>query len=480
METLDHAVPAATADYMPDAAITAAIEAFFLAKKGVAADLIDVITSDGIVELTGFTDSLLSRQRAEDIALAIRGVRAVVNELRIRTPDVADEELQADVTRALTDDPATAGYNVRCTVAEGRATPVGTVQSWAEKQLVLRVLQGVRGVRSIDPDQLVLRTGENQNSDEEMAIQIRELLDWDIRVNSALVEVRVENRVVHLAGTVGTAAERARVEALAYQAGAARVEARALFSAYWALNSALRRQKFAPRADEAIAQAVLDAFRYDPRVCSTEPRVRVHDGVVTLSGAVSNLRARQEAEHDARHVVGVREVHNWLKVRPARPRPDADVRLSIEQALTRDPYVGHFAFAVSVFNGQAYLAGRVSNQFEQEQAGAVASAVRGVTAVANWVSVARAGAPGRLPAYYRSAVPALLAGPRTDHALAEHIREHYYWSSLYCQPIEVAVKKFRATLTGTVDTADDRRRAACDAYEAGARDVNNHLMVRES
>ena len=479
MQTIDLAAPTTDAEHLADADITAAVEAFFLTKKGVAADLVDVITNEGIVELRGFTDSLLARQRAEDIALAVRGVRAVVNELAIRTPDVPDGELQADVLRALADDPATADYNVRCTVADGMVTPAGTVQSWAEKQLVLRVLQGVRGVRGIETAHLVLRAGRIQNSDEEMATQIQELLDWDIRVNSALVEVRVENRVVHLAGTVGTAAERARVEALAYQAGAARVDAHDLFVAYWALNSALRRQKFAPRADEAIAKAVFDAFRYDPRVLSTEPTVSVRAGVVTLSGAVSNLRAKQEAGHDARHVVGVSEVHNLLKVRPARPRPDADVRLSIVQALTRDPYVGHFAFAVSVFNGKAYLAGRVGNHFEQEQAGAVASAVSGVAAVANWVSVARASAPGRVPAYYRSAVPALLAGPRTDHALAEDIREHYYWSSLYSQPIEVAVKKFRATLTGTVDTADDRRRAACDAYEAGARDVNNHLTVRE-
>lgn len=479
METLDHAAPTAETERMADSDITAAIEAFFLTKKGVSADLVNVITNEGIVELTGFTDSLLSRQRAEEIALAVRGVRAVVNELAIRTPDVPDAELHARVMRALADDPATADYNLRCTVADGLVTPAGKVQSWAEKQLVLRVLQGVRGVRTIATDLLTLRAGKIRNSDKEMATQIRELLEWDIRVNSALVEVRVEGRAAYVSGTVGTAAERARVEAVAYQAGAARVDARDLFVGYWALNSALRRHKFAPRSDEAIAKAVFDAFRYDPRVLSTEPTVNVHAGVVTLTGAVSNLRAKQEAEHDARHVVGVSEVHNLLKVRPARALSDADVRLNIVQALARDPYVGHFSFSVSVFNGKAYLAGRVGDHFEQEQAGAVASAVNGVAAVANWVSVARAGAPGRVPPYYRSAVPAPLVGSHTDHGLAERVREHYYWSTLYNQGVEVAVKKLRVTLSGTVDTEDDRRWAAREAYEAGARDVNNHLTVRE-
>ena len=94
------------------------------------------------------------------------------------------------------------------------------------------------------------------NSDAEITTQIRELLDWDIRVNSALVEVRTNEQVVHLSGTVGTATEEEHIIAMAHQTGATRVDARDLFVAYWALNSALRREKFAPRADEAISNAV--------------------------------------------------------------------------------------------------------------------------------------------------------------------------------------------------------------------------------
>ena len=39
------------------------------------------------------------------------------------------------------------------------------------------------------------------------------------------------------------------------------------------------------------------------------------------------------------------------------------------------------------------------------------------------------------------------------------------------------VEKGRATLTGTVDTWLDRKNAAQVAHEAGAREVNNHLLV---
>ena len=52
---------------MSDADITAAVELFFLTKKGVPAHLIDVTTHEGLLVLTGITDSLLARERAEEI-----------------------------------------------------------------------------------------------------------------------------------------------------------------------------------------------------------------------------------------------------------------------------------------------------------------------------------------------------------------------------------------------------------------------------
>jgi osmotically-inducible protein OsmY len=460
-----------TIEHVADADITAAVELFFLTKKGVPAHLIDVTTHEGIVLLTGITDNLLSRERAEEIALNLRGVRGVVNEILVSTPDVPDDELQRLAASALATDPATTDYQVQAAAADGVITLSGTVQTWAEKELVLRVVRGVRGVRRLVFDELLVRWGEIQNSDEEISTQIRELLAWDIRVNSTLVEVRTNDRVVHLSGTVGTAAEKAHVEATAYQAGATRVDARDLFVAYWALGHELRRDKLTTRPDADIAQAVRDAFRYDPRVLSYQPLVAVYKGVVTLSGAVSNLRAKQEAEHDARHIVGVWDVHNLLKVRTKRFIPDLHIGQTIREALARDPYVGLCEFSVYVRNGKAQLYGQVSSHFEQAQAGTVASGVNGVAEVENWVSVP---ASPNFDGYQTTARPR----PNPDFALAERIRNRYFWSaSLHNQVIEVLVEKGRATLTGTVDTWLDRDTAGYDAYDAGARFVDNDLLI---
>ena len=480
MQTLDILTLPTAEQHVLDEDITAAVELFFLTKKGVPSHLMDVATNNGIVELTGFTDNLLARARAEEIALAVRGVRGVVNELVIRTPYVPDTDLQRDVTRALADDPATSEYNnVCCTVADGVATLEGTVQSWAEKELVLRVLQGVRGVHQIAADELKVHLGRLFNSDEEITTQIKQRLSWDIRVNSALVHVHTTNHVVHLAGKVGTAEEKFRAVAIAYQTGAHRVEAHDLDVAYWALIPELRHDKFAYKSDGDIADAVRDTFRYDPRVLSSEALVSVREGVVTLSGTVSNLQAKRAAEQDARNVVGVWDVHTTLKVRTERDSPDAGIRQTILDALVRNPYVSHIEFRVTVQNGKATLYGHVNNHFEQEQAGEVAAGINGVLEIENRVDVAAPSAPTGLLSFYSGAGasdPA--ASPKPDFALTERIRARYHWSvGLHGRGVQVEVENGRATLTGTVDTWHDRKQAALDAYEVGARDVNNHLRV---
>ena len=63
-------------------------------------------------------------------------------------------------------------------------------------------------------------------------------------------------------------------------------------------------------------------------------------------------------------------------------------------------------------------------------------------------------------------------------ALTERIRQRFFWStSPHNQDVEVPVGQERATLISTVDTWLDREQAVLDAYEAGARDVDNDLLV---
>ncbi|MFC6222790.1 BON domain-containing protein [Hymenobacter artigasi] len=178
--------------------------------------------------------------------------------------------------------------------------------------------------------------------------------------------------------------------------------------------------------DAAIVAAVRAMLHFNPRVRSAETLVQVLDGVVTLAGTVRNLCIRQGAEQDARHVMGVANVHNLLKVRPAQLVPDEEIRQTVVAALGRDPYVGHLPFGVQVHGGQALLTGRVDTHFELERAGDVAAGANGVVGVHNQLAVAGA-----------AAGLASASAPRNP----------------------------------------DRNLVAQEAHEAGAHEVNNHLLV---
>lgn len=460
-----------TEEHLADADITAAIELLFMLKKGVTSHLVEVTTHEGIVVLSGFTDNLLARERVAEAAKAVRGVRRVVNELLIRTPDVPNAELQRRVVRALQNDPAVRRYRVRSYANDGEVTLEGTVHTWAEELLVLRALRGVPGVRHVH-NRLVVHGGPAMAADEDIAAHIQNCLAWDLRVKSPLVCIEADHGAVRLTGTVGTAAEYDHVLATAHRAGATSVDAAQLQVAPWALDKVLRHQRYAPKADEDVAQAVRDALRYDPRCQPDTPTVQVEDGTVTLTGAVGNLRARRAAGQDARNVLGVRDVHNLLQVHPSKPVDDDVIQQQVKAALAADAYLAGHDLLVGVEHGRVQVGGSVDSHFDQQRAAEVASGITGVVALENHVGVAQALAqPGD-----EEDDPTDLEGPATDLALEQRIRRHFYWSALlHDQEIEVRVDNGRATLTGTVDTWLERQRAAADARDCGARDVNNHL-----
>ena len=381
MQTASFLLVAAAAADLIDQNITAAVETLFAAKKGLATQLITVATHQGMVALTGFTPDLQTQEMAREMVLDVRGVHGVRSQLAVLPAGISDMELQHDLVSALAYDPATTDYQLNLTVSQGVATLRGTVQSWAEKQLVLQVVKGVRGVQQYVADDLVIAWGRAHNSDQEITTEIWKHLAWDIRVNSTLVEATTHRQVVHLEGSVHTAAEKERLVAIAYHAGARRVDARDLLVAGVALGWGNRFGKYALKTDEAIASAVRNMFRLNPRLRAVQPTVYVREGVVTLAGPVSNLRAKLDAKADAQNVVGVARVHDFLKVCPDRPVSDQDVAHAVTAALARSTYVGHLGLRVTVADGAVRLTGRVDTAFEKQQARKVAAAVNGVVAV---------------------------------------------------------------------------------------------------
>jgi len=69
---------------LDDAAITAKIKAAFIAESSISSLDINVETNNGVVTLSGSTDSLASSKKAEEIAGVISEVKQVNNQLLIK------------------------------------------------------------------------------------------------------------------------------------------------------------------------------------------------------------------------------------------------------------------------------------------------------------------------------------------------------------------------------------------------------------
>ena len=84
-----------------DEAITNRIDQELFYQADVPANSIDVITSQKIVTLSGTVDDLLSRERAEKVAMAVKGVQAVINRIEVQPPTRVDASITADIKEAL-------------------------------------------------------------------------------------------------------------------------------------------------------------------------------------------------------------------------------------------------------------------------------------------------------------------------------------------------------------------------------------------
>ncbi len=449
-----------------DLDITLAIDTQLRNDESVPSHMIDMITKDGIVKMTGSVDNLLARQRAAKVAETVKGVRAVVNEIEVRPTVRTDEQIRVDIEQALQDDPATDIYKLSVTVQNGVVSLNGRLGSWHEEELCVQVAKGVKGVRQVIPNFNVLM--KLVRSDSKIAAEIERRLSWDVWVDEAMIEVKVIKGDVFLSGIAVSLAEKTRAYRDSWIAGVRSVNNDDLLIDWSKRNEMRRQQEYSLKSDEGIRNAIKDAFSYDPRVSPFNLNFSVNIGEVTLTGCVSNLKAKRAAEQDAKNTVGVWRVKNHLKVRPSigpntniMPAVDTEIARRVRTALLWNSIIHQHTITVSVSNGMARLGGSVDSKFEKSLAEDITSRVKGVVEVANYISVGR------------------VWKEKDDREIRKDIEYELRWSSfLDEEDISISVNDGIVILSGVVNSLRDRRLATENAYEGGAKHVLNKLKVR--
>lgn len=470
---------------LSDRAVTDQVERLILLDQTVPLNPLDLQTESGVVTISGQLDNLPAKQRAVRLAETVRGVRELVDRTEVGPQALDDAQVEDVVRQALGSCPAIDANQLGVSVAQGVVTLTGALGSWQEKELAGEVTARLRGVRGLRNE--IQIGAAAARSDDEIREEVDDALRWSALVDDGLINVSVLDKTVHLAGTVGSAAEKRQAAELARVAGGMHVDTSGLEVRFWARDEHLRRDKYGSESDPAIRNAIEAAMRRHPRVRPFEVTALVSDGAVTLRGSVDNLQAKREAEAQARQIVGVKRVENLIKVRPPPDLTDAVIAQRLQQALQRDCSAHVRQVEADVRDGTVHLTGRVLNHLERARADEVAAQTRGVSLVVNQLQVPRG---IRAPVYNPYLHEPFVANApwhgrlpertlRSDEEIAQGIARELWWNPFVdAEEIKVEVHHGLATLVGAVDSSIEHGAAVQSALRGGAVGINNEMDVR--
>lgn len=141
--------------------------------------------------------------------------------------------------------------------------------------------------------------------------------------------------------------------------------------------------------DLQLKQAVVDELEFDPAIEAAHVTAFVHDGVVTLTGYVTDYVQKHAAEQAVRRVKGVRAVAQEIEVRLRGDKQLSDDEIASRAAriLDWDLRLPRKAIAVTVESGVVTLAGCVPWDYLRRNAEADVRKLSGVVAVSNQIVV---------------------------------------------------------------------------------------------
>jgi osmotically-inducible protein OsmY len=454
--------PAAPDAGTPDSRLAAAIRASFARDPALRSQSVKVQVADGAVTLDGSVPTLAARWRAVQLVQAFRGAISLADTLRVTPNARGDAEIARDAQQALARDPATRDANVEATASDAVVTLRGAADSYVQRRLLAIAVASVRGVRAVDLAVTVSKPAAR--TDAELAADVLGGFADDARLGRTHLTVEVHGQDVVVAGVVGSLAQRVAALQDAEEAGAAKVDGDAV-----RIDASLRGVDLGaavPRMSDAhVADGVRRALSGDPRLKNAAPTVSVHLGGVTLSGKVTDFRAKKAASRDARGVSGVMGVDDRMTVLPVKTESDASIQTQAAESVYSESLVPDARdVLLTTRNARVTLRGHVASPEERATIQADVEEVPGVVAVDNGLEVTG-------------------YGPKTSAVSADTIRhdiiEAIYWDArVETGRVTVsALADGNVTLTGTVDSLGESQAADEDAMRAGAAHVDNRIQV---
>jgi osmotically-inducible protein OsmY len=176
----------------------------------------------------------------------------------------------------------------------------GRVPSFAQKSAIEAAVKRVKGVRGYVEDLLVQPHGD-VHSDDAIAVQAANALDWDALLPKGVIKVKVEGGYVTLTGDVEWA----------YQRITADGDVRRLQGVRGVINQIMIKPKVAAGD---IKRRIEDALERQAEIEANRIVITVQDGKVRLDGKVRAWREREVIERAAWSAPGVTAVDDHVTV----------------------------------------------------------------------------------------------------------------------------------------------------------------------
>jgi osmotically-inducible protein OsmY len=207
-------------------------------------------------------------------------------------------------------------------------------------------------------------------TDKDLKRNVQNALDFEPSIDAAHIGVTVEGGVVTLHGNVRSYSEKTTAERVTLRVYGVKAVANDLI---------VHLPTDFSRTDSDIAEAALNALKWNTLVPEDRVSVVVTNGLVRLDGNVDWQYQKDVAGRAVRDLLGVKAVTNNITVKPRVK--SADVRDKIEAAFKRSAEIDARRISVAAEDGKVILSGNVHSWAERREAERAAWAAPGVILV---------------------------------------------------------------------------------------------------
>ncbi|MEZ5229075.1 MAG: BON domain-containing protein [Acidimicrobiales bacterium] len=200
------------------------------------------------------------------------------------------------------------------------------------------------------------------------------------------------------------------------------------------------REQEQARRDARLQASIVAELDWHALIDSSQLAVTVDHDVVTIVGTVPSVAQKLVVLDTVESVEGVHDIVSEIDVKlpAASSRPDAELRVAVDQVLTWDALVPEQDLTHQVLDGWVTLRGTVPTARQRLEAERLVSHLLGVRGVTNEIAVAELPLD---PATVRAALETALM----RHA--KHAANH----------IDLVVEGSHVTLTGSVESGREKR-----------------------